>query len=146
MLVVSKGAPGVTLYNADTEEVICKSEKMSLSPHEAAFMPNGRTMIVPVYGNTLLGTPGSNEHVVYFLSSRDCREIGEVDTGANLRPHGIVTGKSGKVYMTTELSQTVTVLDGDNRALKAVIPTMSKYSHMLIVTPDDLFLPIRLAR
>ena len=42
MLVVSKGMPGVTLYNADTGEVICKSEKMSPSPHEVAFSPNGQ--------------------------------------------------------------------------------------------------------
>jgi YVTN family beta-propeller protein len=137
MLVVSKGMPGVVLYNADTEEVICKSGKMAPSPHEVAFLPNGRTMVVPVYGNTLLGTPGSNERIVYFLNSRDCSEIGEVDTGQNWRPHGLAVGKSGKVYVTTELGQTVTVIDGINRAVTGVIPTGSKFSHMLIVTPDE---------
>jgi YVTN family beta-propeller protein len=137
MLVVSKGLPGVVLYNADTDEVVCRSAKMAPSPHEVAFTPNGRTMIVPVYGNTLLGTPGSNEHVVYFLNSRTCEAIGEVDTGLNLRPHGIAVTKSGKVYLTTELSETVTAIDGTNRAVTGAIPTGSKYSHMLVVTPDE---------
>ena len=136
MLVVSKGMPGVTLYNADTEEVLCKF-KTAPSPHEVAFSTNGRTMYVPVYGNTILGTPGSDEHVVHFLSSRDCRELALVDTGVNYRPHGIAVGKSGKVYLTTEIAQTVSILDAPNQALKATIPTGSKSSHMLVVTPDE---------
>src|ERR1043165_621637 len=116
MLVASKGMPGVTLYNADNEEVVCKA-KLELAPHEVAFSPNGRTAYVPIYGNTVLGTPGSNEHAVFFLNSRDCRVLARVDTDINTRPHGIVAGKSGKLYVTTETARTVTLLDAENHSL-----------------------------
>jgi DNA-binding beta-propeller fold protein YncE len=136
MLIASKGMPGVTLYNADTEEVICKA-KLGLAPHEVAFSANGRTAYVPIYGNTLLGTPGTNEHVVHFLNTRDCRELAAVDTGINTRPHGIAIGKSGKIYLTTEIAETVTIIDPSQQAMTGSIPTSSKYSHMLVVTPDE---------
>ena len=138
MLVVSKGMPGVTLYNADTEEVICKA-KLEMSPHEVAFSANGRTAYVPIYGNTVLGTPGSNEHTLYFLSTRDCREIVAIDTSSNTRPHGIAVGKSGKIYLTTEMAKSITIVDPAYQALTGFIPTGSPYSHMLVVTPDEKF-------
>src|SRR5678815_5843226 len=46
MVVVSKGLPGITLYNADTDQEICKVT-MAPAPHEAAFSRDGKTLYVP---------------------------------------------------------------------------------------------------
>ena len=136
MAVASKGLPGVLLMDADTDQVVCqvKTEK---SPHEVAFSPNGRLVYLPVYGDTNLGVPGSNERTVHFLRSRDCIEDTSVHLYENWRPHGIAVGASGKLYVTTEITGTVSIVDAPNQAYSGSIPTNSKYSHSIIVTPDE---------
>src|SRR6188768_678346 len=43
MVVVSKGLPGITLFDADTDQEICRAT-MGISPHEAAFSRDGKTL------------------------------------------------------------------------------------------------------
>jgi YVTN family beta-propeller protein len=136
MAVAVKGLPGVMVFDADTDEVICKATTPR-NPHEVAFSNNGRNVIVPIYGDTILGVPGSNERIVLFIRSRDCREATSVQTAGSSRPHGIALGKSGMLYLTTEIGQTVSLVDSDNPAFVGSIPTGSSSSHMLIVTPDE---------
>src|SRR4051794_36743207 len=40
MVVVSKGLPGIVLFDADTDEEICR-QTMTPAPHEAAFSRDG---------------------------------------------------------------------------------------------------------
>ncbi len=136
MLVVSKGLPGIRLYDADTEQSICEAS-MGVSPHEAAFSLDGRYAYVPVYGSSGVGQPGTDEHVLHFIRTSDCNEIGTLDTGENKRPHGIAVGQSGTIYLTAEIAQSVLLIDPQQRRIIAKIPTSSPYSHMLAVTRDE---------
>jgi hypothetical protein len=54
MVVVSKGLPGIVLYDADTDQEICRVP-MDPAPHEAAFSRDGRTLYVPVYSPANIG-------------------------------------------------------------------------------------------
>ena len=49
LLVASRGLPGIAIYDADTDQVICRA-KVGDSPHESAFSPDGKYAYVPVYG------------------------------------------------------------------------------------------------
>ena len=62
MVVVSKGLPGITLYDAETDQEICKAT-MAPAPHEAAFSRDGKTLYVPVYSPANVGQPGPDEHM-----------------------------------------------------------------------------------
>jgi DNA-binding beta-propeller fold protein YncE len=136
MLVVSKGLPGIRLYDADTEQPICDA-KMGVSPHEAAFSLDGKYAYVPVYGSSGVGQPGTDEHVLHVIRTSDCKEVGTLDTGENKRPHGIAVGRSGTVYLTAEIAQSVLLIDPEQRRIVAKIPTGSPYSHMLALTQDE---------
>jgi len=136
MLVVSKGLPGITMYDADTQQPVCRAQ-MGVSPHEAAFSLDGRLAYVPVYGSSGVGQPGTDEHVLHFIRTSDCKEVGTLDTGENKRPHGIAVGKSGTVYVTSEIAQSVLLIDPEQRRIIAKIPTGSSYSHMMAVTRDE---------
>ncbi len=136
MLVVSKGLPGITLYDAGTQQSICDAQ-MGVSPHEAAFSLDGRTAYVPVYGSSGVGQPGTDEHILHFIRTSDCKEIGSLDTGENKRPHGIAVGHSGTIYLTSEIAQSVLLIDPERHRIIAKIPTGSQYSHMLAVTQDE---------
>lgn len=136
MLVVSKSLPGVTIYDAETEEPICRAS-MGISPHEAAFSLDGRYAYVPVYGSSGVGQPGTDEHILHFIRTSDCKEIGAVDTGNYKRPHGIAVGRSGTIYLTAEVAQSVLLIDPQERRIIAAIPTGSRTSHMIAVTKDE---------
>jgi YVTN family beta-propeller protein len=136
MMVVSKAMPGITIYDADSGQAICRA-KVGVSPHEAAFSLDGQYAYVPVYGSTAIGLAGTDEHVLHFIRTSDCSEAGTLDTGENKRPHGIAVGKSGTIYLTSEVSKSLLLIDPNQRQIIARIPTDSPYSHMIAVTPDE---------
>ena len=135
-LVVAKQQPGITLYDARTDEVICKA-KTGISPHEAAFSLDGRVAYVPVYGNANVGQPGTDEHALHFISTSDCRELAVMDTGEHTRPHAIAVGRSGLAYVTSENKQSIAIIDPKTRTVVGSVPTGSPFTHFLAVTADE---------
>src|SRR5690606_38740589 len=69
--VVSKGLPGVTLYDAATDSPVCQA-RMDVAPHEAAFSPDGRMLYVPIYSSANIGQPGPDGHTINFMRTDDC--------------------------------------------------------------------------
>lgn len=137
MIVVEKTFPGATLYNADTDEPICDMNVGIMSPHEAAFSLDGRTAYIPIYGSTNEGVPGTNEHTIDFFRTSDCRKITSLDTGKYLRPHGMWVGRSGTLYVTSEITRSILLVDPREPKIIATIPTGSPWTHMLAVTADE---------
>jgi YVTN family beta-propeller protein len=135
-LVVAKQQPGITIYDAATDEVVCKATT-GLSPHEAAFSRDGKTVYVPVYGSSNIGQPGTDEHAIHIVDSLTCREVGVIDTGEHTRPHAIAVGKSGLAYVTSENRQSIALVDPRARRVVAAIPTGSPHTHFLAVTADE---------
>ncbi len=137
MIVVEKGLPGATIYDADTDQPVCDAKAGAMSPHEAAFSLDGRTAYIPLYGSTNIGVPGTNEHVVEFFRTSDCKKIASLDTGTYLRPHGLWVGRSGTLYVTSELAQSILLIDPRKPKIIATIPSGSPWTHMLAVTADE---------
>jgi DNA-binding beta-propeller fold protein YncE len=137
MLVVSKRLPGITIYNADTHEPM-DSVTMEVSPHEAAFSADGQYAYVPIYSNSGVGKPGTDEHTLHFVRASDCRIIGSLDTKQYKRPHCIVVGgESGLLYITAEIAESVVMVDPKQQQIIGAIPTGSNTSHMMAVTRDE---------
>ena len=137
MLVVSKRLPGITIYNADTYKPL-RSAAMEISPHEAAFSADGQHAYVPIYSNSGVGKPGTDEHTLHFVRTSDCKIIGSLDTGQYKRPHSIVVGQeSGLLYVTAEIAECVIVVDPKRQQIIGTIPTGSNTSHMIAVTGDE---------
>ncbi|MGH9584043.1 MAG: YncE family protein, partial [Bryobacteraceae bacterium] len=84
------------------------------------------------------GKPGTDEHILHFVSMPDCKEVFSLDTGKYKRPHGIAVGeRTGTIYLTSEIAQSVILVDPKEHRIIAAIPTGSPYSHMLAVTRDE---------
>jgi YVTN family beta-propeller protein len=63
--------------------------------------------------------------------------VGTIDLGAGMRPHRPVFGpKNGLLYVTTELGQSVTIIDPASLAIVGSIPTGEAESHMLAISSD----------
>ncbi len=137
MLVVNKHMPGITIYDADTQQSV-GSASMGIYPHEAAFSADGQYAYVPIYGSSGVGKPGTDEHTLHFLRASDCQIIESLDTEQYKRPHSIVVGgQSGLIYMTAEIAEAVIIVDPKQRRIVGTIPTGSNTSHMVAVTRDE---------
>ena len=80
------------------------------------------------------GTDG-REMVVIDIPSREV--TGKVDFGHGVRPHDPVYDRaSGMLYVTTELDQTVTIIDPRSLKIVGTVPTGQKESHMLVISRD----------
>ena len=136
MVVVSKGLPGITLYDADTDQEICKAT-MAPAPHEAAFSRDGKTLYVPVYSTANVGQPGPDEHTLHFIRTTDCQIVASLDTGDYKRPHFPEEGPSGMLYITAELMKSILVIDPKERKIVGTIPTESNTTHFFAMTKDE---------
>jgi len=136
MVVVSKGLPGITLYDAETDQEICKAT-MAPAPHEAAFSRDGKTLYVPVYSPANVGQPGPDEHMLHFIRTSDCQIVSSLDTGDFKRPHFPEEGRSGMLYITAELKESILVVDPKEKKIVGTIPTGSNTTHFFAMTKDE---------
>jgi DNA-binding beta-propeller fold protein YncE len=136
LAVVSKGLPGVVLYDGDTDEEFCRVA-MAPAPHEAAFSRDGRTLYVPVYSPANIGQPGPDEHTLHFVRTSDCGIEASLDTGDYKRPHFPEVGPSGTLYVTAEMKESILLVDPKTRTITGTMPTGSTSTHFLAMTSDE---------
>lgn len=137
LMVVSKQQPGMALYNAETDQLHCRSGNLGVAPHEGEFSPDGRMAYVPTYGSSSVGAPGTDEHTIHFIRTSDCQTVHTLDTGDFKRPHHVQVGKSGTVYVTAELKESILVIDPNTRQITGTIPTGSNTTHMIALSADE---------
>lgn len=105
--------------------------------HELVASPDGRFAYVPIYGNSGVGKPGTDGRnmVVFDIAAR--KVAGNVDFGKGVRPHCPMFGpKDGLLYVSTELDQTITVIDPKSLKIVGTVPTGQTESHMFIISHD----------
>ena len=137
LMVVAKQQPGIALYDARTDALVCKSANLGISPHEGEFSADGRTVYVPTYGSSSVGQPGTDEHVLSFIRTSDCQTVATLDTGDYKRPHYVQVGKSGLIYVTSELKESIIIVDPKTRQIVGTIPTGSNTTHVFSLSADE---------
>lgn len=96
------------------------------APHEVAISPDAAQAAVVAYGGTTID--------IFDVAKRTLGK--RIDLSPNSRPHGIVWLEDGRIVVTTEGSDTLTLVDPAAGKVIAAIPTGQKGSHMVVVSPD----------
>jgi len=105
--------------------------------HEVAASPDGKRAFVPIYGNSGVGHAGTDGQLLRVIDLDSRQIVGTVDFGKGVRPHCAVVGpKNGLLYVTTELDNSVTVIDPASLKIVGTVPTGQTESHMLAITRD----------
>jgi DNA-binding beta-propeller fold protein YncE len=98
---------------------------------------DGRTAFVPIYGNSGVGKPGTDGTKIVAIDIASQKIVGTLDFKRGVRPHCPQIGpKDGLLYVTTELDQTITIVDPKTLKIVGTIPTGQPESHMLILSHD----------
>ena len=99
--------------------------------------PDGKRAFVPIYGNAGVGKPGTDGRLLRVIDLASRQVVDTVDFGKGVRPHCAVFGpRNGLLYVTTELDNSVTVIDPQSLKVVGTIPTGQPESHMLAITRD----------
>lgn len=137
LLVANKGDRALGIVDPATGKQVADVAEGGTTGHEVIASPDGKLAYVPVYGDSGVGKPGSDGRnmVVIDLASR--KVVGNVDFGKGVRPHCPIIGpKNGLLYVTTELEQSVSIIDPKTLKIIGSVPTGQAESHMLAVSRD----------
>lgn len=108
-----------------------------ITGHEVAASPDGRTAYVPIYGNSGVGRPGTDGRNMVVIDIAARKVIGDVDFGHGVRPHcAVFEPNKDLLYVTTELDNSITIVDPHTLKILGSIPTGQPESHMLAITRD----------
>lgn len=129
LIVLNKSDHTAALVELEGLEVL-RTVPTGFAPHEGAVSADGRTLYVSNYGGR---EPGNSLSVIDVPSGTVKRVV---DLGENRRPHGILVGPDGAVWLTAEGSGSVLRLDPVSLEITKVFKTGEDVTHMIVLTPD----------
>ena len=137
LLVAQKGEASLAIVDPAAGKVLAAVPEGGVTGHEVIASADGRLAYVPIYGNSGVGSPGTDGRELVVIDLAAQRVVGHVDFGHGVRPHMPLFGpKDGLLYVTTELDQSVTLIDPKTLKILGAIPTGQAESHMLALSHD----------
>jgi YVTN family beta-propeller protein len=137
LLVAIKGNQSLGIVDPATNQKIAEVPEGGITGHEVTASPDGRRAYVPIYGNSGVGQPGTDGTNMVVIDLVSHKVVGNLDFGKGVRPHDPVFGpKNGMLYVTTELNQSVAIIDPKTLKIVGSVPTGQEQSHMLVISHD----------
>ena len=136
LLVANKGDHTLGIIDPVAGRQVAAVEESGITGHEVIASPDGRTAFVPIYGNSGVGRPGTDGQTMDVIDIASRRRVATIDFGRAERPHCPQFGPDGRLYVTTEITNTITVIDPKTNQIVDRIPTGQPESHMLVLTRD----------
>jgi len=137
LLVANKGDHTLGLVDASAAAQIATVNESGITGHEVIASPEGAHAFVPIYGDSGVGLPGTNGSTIDVFDIATRKLIHTIDFGHGVRPHcPVFDAKGAFLYVTTELDQSVAIIDPRSFKIVGSIPTGQPESHMLAISPD----------
>jgi YVTN family beta-propeller protein len=137
LLVANKGDRTMGIVDPVAGRQLAAVAENGVTGHEVIASPDGKTAYVPIYGDSGVGKPGSDGRHLVAIDIASRTITGTLDFGHGVRPHCALLGpKDGLLYVTTELDNSVTVINPKTLKIVGVVPTGQAESHMLAITRD----------
>jgi YVTN family beta-propeller protein len=137
LLVANKGDQTLSILDPRSGSEVARVPDGGTTGHEVAASPAGQTAWVPIYGNSGVGKPGTNGQAISIIDLEKRARVGEIDLKVPSRPHSAVFGPlDGKLYVTSELTRSIQIIDPASRTIVGSVPTDAPESHMMTISPD----------
>ncbi len=136
LLVANKGDHTLGIVDPVGGRQVATVEQSGITGHEVIASPDGRTAYVPIYGNSGVGQPGSDGTTIDVIDLATRRRVATIELGRPERPHCAQFGRDGRLYVTTEITKTITVIDPRTNTVVERIATDQPESHMLALSRD----------
>jgi YVTN family beta-propeller protein len=138
LLVAQKGDRSLAIVDAAGGTVLASVPENGITGHEVAGSPDGKLAFVPIYGNSGVGKPGTDGRNIVVVDLASHQIVGNIEFDHGVRPHCPVFGPDGMLYVTTELDQSITIIDPTTLKIVGSIPTGQPESHMFVIAHNGL--------
>ena len=139
LLVAQKGDKSLAIVDPAAGSVLASVAEGGTTGHEVAGSPDGKLAVVPIYGNSGVGAPGTDGQNIVVIDIASQKIVGNIQFDHGVRPHCPVFGpKDGMLYVTTELDRSITIIDPKTWKVVGSIPTGQQQSHMFTISHDGL--------
>jgi YVTN family beta-propeller protein len=140
LLVCNKGDRTLSIIDPANSEQLTAVEENGVTGHEVVASADGKLAFVPIYGNSGVGHSGTDGQIIRVIDLQKRAIVGTVDFGRGLRPHCAMIGPKNKLlYVTTELSNSIAVIDPKTFKILDFIPTGQSESHMFVISSDGRY-------
>jgi YVTN family beta-propeller protein len=136
LLVANKGDHTLGIVDPEAGRQVATVAQTGVTAHEVAASPDGRFAYLPIYGDSGVGRPGSDGRTMDVIDLAARKRVATIDFGRPERPHEAIFGPDGRLYVTTEATNTITVVDPRTNAVVDRVPTGQAESHMLALSRD----------
>jgi YVTN family beta-propeller protein len=137
LLVANKGDRCLGIIDPASGRQLATVAEGGTTGHEVIASRDGRFAYVPIYGNSGVGKPGTDGSNLVVIDIAARKVVGNVAFEKGVRPHCPLIGpRDGLLYVTTEITNSVTVIDPRTLKVVGTIPTGQAESHMLAITRD----------
>jgi YVTN family beta-propeller protein len=137
LLVANKGDRTLGIVDTAAGRQITTVPEDGETGHEVAASPDGKRAFVPIYGNSGVGHAGTDGALLRVIDLAKAQIVGTVNFNKGVRPHCAVFNPSnGLLYVTTELANSISVIDPQTLQIVDTVPTGQPESHMLAITRD----------
>jgi DNA-binding beta-propeller fold protein YncE len=137
LIAIDKVGNKVRFYDPRTLaeiKVVAPPEK---TVHELTFSQDRRYAFTPLYGDGIYGNnkQPNNKVLVIDLERQDIS--GTIDLGSYVAPHGMVATADGKLWVVSDLTQTLLLVDPGEGRIEDTYDVPGKGSHLLVLLPDE---------
>jgi YVTN family beta-propeller protein len=136
LLVANKGDHTLGIIDPALGKQVATVLQTGVTGHEVIASPDGKTAYVPIYGNSGVGKPGTDGQTLDVIDIASRRVVTTIDFGKAERPHCPHFGADGKLYVSTEITNSISVIDPATNKIVGKIPTDHAESHMFAITKD----------
>jgi YVTN family beta-propeller protein len=137
LLVANKGDHALGIINPASDKQTAEVPEDGVTGHEVTASPDGTTAYVPIYGDSGVGKPGTNGRKLVAIDIGSRKIVGTLDFGHGVRPHCAKFGpKNGLLYVSTELDNSISIIDPKALKIVGTVPTGQAESHMFIISHD----------
>jgi DNA-binding beta-propeller fold protein YncE len=137
LLVANKGDHTLGIIDPAVGRQIATVPEDGITGHEVAASLDGTRAFVPIYGNAGVGRPGTDGQFLRVIDLAKREVNGTIDFGKGVRPHcAVINPKNRLLYVTTELDNSITIIEPSTLKILGTIATGQPESHMLAITSD----------
>lgn len=135
LLVANQKDHTLSVIDPATNKQTAAIDVGAYTGHEVIASPDGKLAIVPIYGSSGVGKPGTDGQRIDVIDIASGKIIHTIEMPHGVRPHMPLYDPAGKtLYVSTELDKTVTAFDPKTWKPTVTLPTGQEQSHMYIIS------------
>jgi len=135
VLIANKGEHTLGIVDPVAMKQIAAIPENGVTGHEVISSPDGRYAYVPIYGNSGVGKPGTDGTNVVVVDLKSHEVVGHIDFGKGVRPHcPVFDAKRNLLYISTELENSISIIDPKTLKIVGSVPTGQPESHMFTLS------------